>query len=165
MDKIIATKKWTSFDKDGNGHLFVEINGEDLEIDVIPCADMLDIDQLKERIDIILKINNIVIEEPKPVEKPKRKYTRHTTLGLASEYGKVTLKLAMPEKKFGWVLYLKGTKKFVFRFDEKGIYVVEEGGKTKPMIWSDKDIKLIKNKDDFDFVKVETRTNPKNRLS
>lgn len=168
VDNIIAKKYWTKLDGDGVGHLMIELdNGEELEVDLIKGASDMDGTALHDRVDWLLKFNGITVVKDEPIVKPKRKYTRHVDLGLAKDYGKVTLTLAAPIEKFGWVLYLKGTNKYVYRLDKRGIYVMEDNGtnKTPPMVWSDADIKIIKNIDDFDKKKVKTKTNPKNRLA
>lgn len=168
MENIKAEKYYTRIDNDGVGHLMIETEGETLEVATIIGASDMDAHTLHDRAVFLLKINEIDIVEPDPTTapvKPKRKYTKHVNLGLASDFGKVTLSLASPDKSFGYILYLKGTTKFVYRLDSKGIYVIDESKKTKPMIWSEDDIKKIKNIDDFDKKKVEVSKKPKNRLS
>ena len=154
--EIIAESYRTSFDANGDGHVIVTIDGEELEIGTIPNAQTMEMSVLKDHIRALFIINEVTIAPKKEEIKPKRKYTKHVKLNLASDYGKVTLNLVQPihRKFFSNILYLKGTKQFVWKMDEKGIYVTE-GKKTRPMYFTDDDVKLIKNIGDFDIVREE----------
>lgn len=154
----------TEIDENGNGKVIISIDGQEEQIGTIRDCIKLTSDEANARALEILRINELKVAEPKPVEKKeKRKYTRHVHLGLASDYGKVTLKLAVPEKHIikCFELWLKGTNKFVYKLTDKGILVMEDNGsrKTKPMLFTEADVKLIKNIDDFDVKRndVEAR--------
>ncbi len=162
---LVIDKYATTIDADGIGHVMVYIDGEELELGTIGNVSSMDGSRIHERAKTLLKSEGVVIRvpEPAPVEsKPKRKYTRHVHLGLASEYGKVTLKIASDVLKQVDVyhLYLKGTNRFVYKLDERGIYLTT-GVKTRPMNFTKEDIKLIKNISDFDVVKktLEVKSN------
>lgn len=157
---ILLDKVETTIDANGVAHIMGTLDGQAFEIGRIENATDYSAVELHERVDLYLRINEFGIK-PAPVEepKPKRKYTKRVNLGLASEYGKVTLTLAQPIKKKITVynLYIKGTDKFVYKLDEKGIYVTN-GKKTPPIAFTAADIKMIKNIDDFDVVKFEKET-------
>ena len=150
----------TEIDANGNGKVIISIDGNEEQIGTIRDCINLTPAEAHDRALEMLRINDLKVKEKPPVveePKPKRKYTRHVHLGLASDYGKVELKLAMPEKKKGYHLYLKGTNKYVYKLTDKGILVMENDGtkKTPPMVFTEADVKLIKNTEDFDFKKVE----------
>ena len=153
---------WLEYDEDGNGHVKVELpDGTEDTLYKIWGAQSMDTQTRQNNVDFILKFYNVtILPEPEPEPKPKRKYTRHSTvtLGLASEKGKISLKLAKPEPKpkkvFAYILYLKGTDQFVWRINEKGIYVAKSE-KTRPVYFTANDIKRIRNVSEFDIKKVE----------
>lgn len=148
----------TTIDDIGAAHVEGELNGEKFEIGIIKNAVLLPADELHARVNLLLSIEGFGLK-PKEEPKPKRKYTRRVNLGLASEFGKVTLKVVNPEKKVitFYNLYIKGTDKFVYKLDEKGIYV-SNSKKGVPIAFTQADIKCIKNIDDFDVVKVSRET-------
>ncbi len=153
MSLLVATKAWAQKHADGY-HAFVLINGEEWDLGVMYMPPNPDGAKVDEMLKAFLKTEDIIVQAPAPVEqKPKRKYTRHVQLGLASEHGKVTLTLADTKRKINvYHLYLKGTDKFVYKLDQKGIYVTSAKS-TKPLNFTDEDMKLIKNIADFDVVK------------
>ena len=165
MDYLEIDSYRTEIDTNGNGKVIINIDGNEEEIGTIRDCINLTPAEAHNRALEMLRINDLKVKEKPPVveaPKPKRKYTRHVNLGLASDYGKIELKLAVAEKKYikGFSLYLKGTNKFVYRLDEKGIYVMEDDGskKTKPIVFTEADIKIIKNIGEFDVKKVDITT-------
>lgn len=160
MEKMLIDKVSTNVDENGTAHIMGYLDGEVFEIGTILNAMQYNGHDLHERVMYKLALEGIGIK-PTPVPTPvqKRKYTKHVTLGLASEYGKVTLKVVQNEPKIitFYVLYLKGTDKFVYKLTDKGI-LVTSGTKTKPLAFTSADIKLIRNIEDFDVVKVSKET-------
>lgn len=153
----------TEIDANGNGKVLISIDGNEEQIGIIRDCINLTPAEAHERALELLRINDLKVKEKPPVveePKPKRKYTRHIHLGLASDYGKVTLTLASAQKRIwkGHYLYLKGTNKVVYKLTDKGILVIEDNKKTKPMVFTEADIKLIKNIDDFDVKKFDIET-------
>lgn len=152
----------TEIDTNGNGKVIISIDGNEEQIGIIRDCINLTPAEAHDRALEMLRINDLKVKEKPPVvetPKPKRKYVRHVHLGLASDYGKVELKLATPEKHIikCYNLYLKGTNKYVYKLTDKGILVMENDGtkKTAPMLFTEADIKLIKNTDDFDIKRID----------
>ena len=153
----------TIIDHNNNAKIIGEIKGQEaFEIGTIYNALNFTATELNARVALKLAERGYAM---RPVEyvppKPKRKYTRRVNLGLATDYGKVTLKLASGVHTIDvYILYLKGTTKYIYKMDDKGIYVIDEnkgkdGGKakTRPMMFTKDDIRAIRNIDDFDIVK------------
>ena len=159
-EKILLDKIETPIDRDGTAHVMGTLNGETFEIGTIHGTSRLNGEQLHQYVESVIEQNGFALKPMfTPAPAPKRKYTKHVHLGLASEYGKVALKVVNNEPKVitCYHLYIKGTDKFVYKLDDKGIYVTN-GKKTKPMAFTSADIKVIKNLDDFDVVKVTKET-------
>lgn len=66
---------------------------------------------------------------------------------------KVTLKLA-DERPTGYVLYVKGTGKFIYRLTGSEIKVTDNG-KTRPVIFTKDDLECIGNIDEFDVKEIK----------
>lgn len=157
-DIILLDGCETTIDNVGKGHVVGIMNGERFEIGIIDNAFDLPAHELHERAKLLLDREGFAVKPNTEAPRTKRKYTRRVNLGLASDYGKVTLKVVEKEKKVitFYNLYIKGTKDYVYKLDEKGIYVTN--GKTKPMAFTQADIKCIRNINDFDLVKVTKET-------
>lgn len=67
---------------------------------------------------------------------------------------KVTLKLA-DDRPTGYILYVKGTDKFVYRL-EKDVIRVTDNKKTTPVVFTKEDIEAIDNIDEFDVRKTKS---------
>lgn len=142
--KIITDFKVT-ISSDGIGHLSATTEGGDTIEDLIPNCDGLSADTLHnkaiEHIEKMLGYSYV----------PKK-----TTLKLA----KVTLKLAVPN---AYALFIKGTDKFVYKVDERGIYV-SNAKSQRPLAFTDDDLSRIDNINDFDVKKLNVYKSVTNKL-
>lgn len=132
-------------DDNGQFALWIVQNGKEGIFERMPKAyALMDAESRKACVDAILSDYDIKVKEPKKV--------------FLKEPKKVILKIAKDNKKiYGYVLYLKGTSKCIYRMDEKGIYLMDMNNKptTKPLYFTKEDIEMIGNLDEFDVKKVE----------
>lgn len=168
MEKMIAQSYKIKYTDSDVADLYVDVDGEELFVAQIPNVYDKTSGEVSELAKALLKANDVEIRPIVIEPKPKRKYTKHIDLNLASEYGKIELKLAEASysERAYYLLRYKPNGELVYKLDKKGIYT----GKCKEanaLKFTENDIKLIKNAKDFEFIKFKSRNanNLKNKIT
>lgn len=165
MKNLVINSYYTRFDANNNGYVMGMVGGDTIEIGCIGNCDNLTSTDVHNRAEALLKSEGVTIAPAsKDSKNSARAKGRKAFLGLATNGGKINLKIAN-NSTTAYALYVKGTNKYVYDITPKGVHVVADGAKTKPMLFTDADIKLIGNLGDFDVKEVTTNGWVKNKIA